>query len=81
MGSNAPTTGTSNADAAGSFRIEVEHDMTRYQIGREFQRTNQDYRYGYWGWWFFNRVEFRDEQVVFFADYLPSGTYQYTYYL
>ncbi len=45
------------------------------------QRTDQDYRYGYWGWWYFNRIEYRDEKVVFLADFLPAGTYQYTYYL
>jgi alpha-2-macroglobulin len=30
---------------------------------------------------YFNRIEYRDERVVFYADYLPAGTYQYTYYL
>jgi uncharacterized protein YfaS (alpha-2-macroglobulin family) len=38
-------------------------------------------RPGYWGGWFFNRVEFRDDKVVFLADFLPAGTYQYTYFL
>ena len=37
--------------------------------------------YGYWGWQTFNRVEYRDEEVRFYADYLPAGTYQYSYYL
>jgi hypothetical protein len=45
------------------------------------QRTDQPYRYGYWGWWAFNRIEFRDEAVYFFSDFLPAGTYQYTYTL
>ncbi|MCP4360504.1 MAG: hypothetical protein GY796_21050 [Chloroflexi bacterium] len=40
-----------------------------------------DYKPGYWGWWYFNRVEFRDDKVVFLADFLPAGTYQYTYFL
>jgi uncharacterized protein YfaS (alpha-2-macroglobulin family) len=34
---------------------------------------------GGWGWWFFDHVEFRDEKVVISADYLPAGTYVYTY--
>ncbi len=38
-------------------------------------------RYGYWGWWYFNRIEFRDERVVFYSDFLPAGTYQYSYNL
>jgi hypothetical protein len=35
-------------------------------------------RYG-WGWWWFSHTEMRDEKVVLFADYLPRGTYEYTY--
>ncbi len=32
-----------------------------------------------WGWWYFPHVELRDEKVVLSADYLPAGTYVYTY--
>jgi len=32
-----------------------------------------------WGWWWFSRTEFRDEKAVLYADFLPGGTYQYTY--
>jgi uncharacterized protein YfaS (alpha-2-macroglobulin family) len=32
-----------------------------------------------WGWWYFDHVELRDERVVISADYLPPGTYVYTY--
>lgn len=32
-----------------------------------------------WGWWFFNHVELRDEKLVLSVDYLPAGTYEYTY--
>jgi hypothetical protein len=34
-----------------------------------------------WGWWWFSRTEFRDEKVVMYSTYLPSGTYTYTYRL
>jgi uncharacterized protein YfaS (alpha-2-macroglobulin family) len=38
-----------------------------------------DYPY-YWGWWrWYSRSELRDEKVVLFADYLPKGTYEYSY--
>jgi uncharacterized protein YfaS (alpha-2-macroglobulin family) len=44
---------------------------------------NQDQRYGWgyygWGWWWFTHSETRDEKVALFADYLPRGTYEYTY--
>ncbi|MCA9970336.1 MAG: hypothetical protein KC425_08975, partial [Anaerolineales bacterium] len=49
--------------------------------GAGIRPVSQDYRYGYWGWWYFNRIEFRDEQVVFFAEFLPAGTYQCSYTL
>ena len=32
-----------------------------------------------WGWWWFDHVELRDERVTLSADYLPAGTYLYTY--
>ncbi len=32
-----------------------------------------------WGWWYFPHVELRDEKVVLSTDYLPAGTYVYTY--
>ncbi len=32
-----------------------------------------------WGWWHFKHIEYRDEKVVLSADYLPAGTYVYTY--
>jgi uncharacterized protein YfaS (alpha-2-macroglobulin family) len=35
-------------------------------------------RYG-WGWWWFSHSEMRDEKVSLFAQYLPRGTYEYTY--
>ncbi|MDD2695954.1 MAG: alpha-2-macroglobulin family protein, partial [Anaerolineales bacterium] len=32
-----------------------------------------------WGWWYFDHVELRDEKVTLSADYLPAGTYVYSY--
>jgi uncharacterized protein YfaS (alpha-2-macroglobulin family) len=32
-----------------------------------------------WGWWFFRHIQFRDEKVVLSTNYLPAGTYVYTY--
>ncbi|MCB0171470.1 MAG: alpha-2-macroglobulin, partial [Anaerolineae bacterium] len=37
-------------------------------------------RPAYWWWWnWYSRSELRDEKVVLFADYLPKGTYEYSY--
>ena len=33
----------------------------------------------FWGWWLFDHTEMRDEQVNLYADFLPRGTYVYTY--
>ena len=41
-------------------------------------RPDQD-PYWYWGWWLFDRSELRDEQLNLYADFLPRGTYVYTY--
>ncbi|UCC87900.1 MAG: hypothetical protein JSV81_00990, partial [Anaerolineales bacterium] len=35
--------------------------------------------YYYWWWNWYSRSELRDEKVVLFADYLPKGTYEYSY--
>lgn len=34
---------------------------------------------GGWGWWWFSHIELRDEKAVVYADFLPSGTYQFLY--
>ena len=36
---------------------------------------------GYWGWWYFDHIQYRDEKVVFLSQFLPAGTYQYSYFL
>ena len=41
--------------------------------------TAQDFDERGWGWWYFSHVEMRDEKVVLSTDYLPAGTYVYTY--
>jgi len=47
-----------------------------------FRDTEDDWGWFYWWWWrWYSRSEFRDEKVVLFADYLPSGTYTFQYSL
>ena len=41
--------------------------------------TVQDYNERGYGWWYFDHTELRNEKVVLSADYLPAGTYVYTY--
>lgn len=40
-----------------------------------------DQPYRYWGWWYFNEAQYRDDRVVFTSQYLPAGTYSYSYTL
>ena len=40
--------------------------------------TQKDTRWG-WCWWYFNHIELRDEKVAISPEYLPGGTYEYTY--
>jgi uncharacterized protein YfaS (alpha-2-macroglobulin family) len=41
--------------------------------------TREDYDERGWGWWYFYNQEIRDEKVTLSTDYLPAGTYVYTY--
>jgi uncharacterized protein YfaS (alpha-2-macroglobulin family) len=66
---------------AGAEAIDPGLETSASGFGGGVVRTDLDYRYGYWGWWYFNRIEYRDEKVLFLADFLPAGTYQYTYFL
>jgi uncharacterized protein YfaS (alpha-2-macroglobulin family) len=43
------------------------------------EEQNWWYRRWGWGWWWFSHTEMRDEKVALFAQYLPRGTYEYTY--
>ncbi|MCA9996333.1 MAG: hypothetical protein KDE56_11330, partial [Anaerolineales bacterium] len=59
----------------------IDPNLATSQSGQGPTITDQQYAYGYWGYWFFNRIEFRDEKVVFHAGFLPAGSYQYSYTL
>jgi uncharacterized protein YfaS (alpha-2-macroglobulin family) len=37
--------------------------------------------FGWWGWWYFDHIQYGDEKVTFLSQFLPAGTYQYSYYL
>jgi alpha-2-macroglobulin len=67
---------------AGAEAIDPGLETTSNRLSGSVERAGQeDLFWGWWGYWYFNRIEYRDEQVAFFADFLPAGTYQYTYYL
>ncbi len=47
--------------------------------GRVYEEQNGDFYSRGWGWWYFNHVQLRDEKVEISAQWLPAGTYEYTY--
>ncbi len=55
--------------------------LTTSVVGQPPQLNPRDPFYYGWGWWWFSKTEIRDEKVVLFANYLPRGTYEYTYTL
>jgi len=48
-------------------------------VGTQPQLNYADPFFGGWGWWWFGDAQFRDEKTVLSAEYLPAGTYEYTY--
>ncbi len=66
---------------SGAEGIDPNLDINSAQLAGGMVQEDAPFPYGYWGWWYFNRVEYRDEKVVFLSDFLPAGSYQYTYYL
>jgi hypothetical protein len=66
---------------SGAEAIDPGLATTEADLGGTITRDEEDNRRGYWGWWYFNNIEYRDEKVVFTSSFLPAGTYQYTYFL
>jgi len=56
-------------------------DPSLRRTSRLFAEEDSFYeRSHYYRWWnWYSRSELRDEKVVLFADYLPKGTYEYSY--
>jgi uncharacterized protein YfaS (alpha-2-macroglobulin family) len=52
-------------------------DPTLQRTSRPYE--DEFYRPYFWWWRWYSRSELRDEKVVLFTDYLPKGTYEYSY--
>ncbi len=63
---------------AGSDAVDPNLN-TSQQVGTRPEVDRTDPLSHGWGWWYFSNTEFRDEKVVIFAEYLPRGTYEYSY--
>ncbi len=68
---------------AGAEAIDPSLETTSLVAQRPglYQETEGDVRYDFYRWWYrwYSRSEMRDDKAVLFADYLPAGTYEYTY--
>jgi uncharacterized protein YfaS (alpha-2-macroglobulin family) len=58
----------------------VDRSLKTTSVVSEAPQIESEDRWG-WGWRWFTHSEIRDEKVALFADYLPRGTYEYTYLL
>jgi uncharacterized protein YfaS (alpha-2-macroglobulin family) len=66
---------------AGTEAVDPSLETTLPEQGGRLRRVDSGYHPGYWGWWYFNHTEYRDDKVVFNSEFLPAGTYQYSYTL
>jgi alpha-2-macroglobulin len=66
---------------AGTDAIDPNLLTSQSGLGGQIVPEEGEFGRGYWGWWYFDHIQYRDEKVVFLSQYLPAGTYQYTYYL
>ncbi len=65
---------------AGTEGVNTSLLTTSRRVEGPMLERQWDYDpFWYWGWWWFDHTEMRDEQVNLYADYLPRGTYVYTY--
>ena len=68
---------------AGAEPVDVSLETTS-ELAQEpglYRETENEGWYDFYRWWWrwYSRSEMRDDKVVLFADYLPAGTYEYSY--
>ena len=66
---------------AGTDAIDPNLLTSQSGLGGSIVPPEGEFGRGFWGWWYFDHIQYRDEKVVFLSQFLPAGTYQYTYYL
>jgi alpha-2-macroglobulin len=66
---------------AGTDAIDPNLLTSQSGMGGRIVPEEGEFGRGFWGWWYFDHIQYRDEKVVFLSQFLPAGTYQYTYYL
>lgn len=66
---------------AGTEAIDPNLLTSASGLGGTIVPQDRENALGYWGWWYFDHIQYTDDAVIFLSQYLPAGTYQYTYYL
>lgn len=66
---------------AGASAIDPNLNISDPSLSSGVEQLDAPYGYGYWGWSYFNHIQYQDDRVIFQAPFLPAGTYQYSYYL
>ncbi len=66
---------------AGTDAIDPNLLTSESDRGGGIVPAEGDFARGFWGWWYFDHIQYRDEKVVFLSQFLPAGTYQYSYFL
>ncbi len=64
---------------AGLEAVDQSLKTSPQSIKAPQEYTWEDMFWKGWGWWYFSQIQYKDEKVVLAADYLPAGTYIYTY--
>ncbi len=65
---------------AGAEPVDTQL-LTTPSGGPPVDFTSIDLTRNGWGGWWFRRAQFGDDQLRLFAEFMPAGTYQYTYLL
>ena len=63
---------------AGAEAINASLLTSQQFTGATPQFLSNEWDFG-WGYWYFNHTQLRDEKTILYAEYLPAGTYVYTY--
>jgi uncharacterized protein YfaS (alpha-2-macroglobulin family) len=66
---------------AGTDAIDPNLLTSESGLGGSIVPAEGEFSRGFWGWWYWDHIQYRDEKVVFLSQFLPAGTYQYTYFL
>jgi alpha-2-macroglobulin len=66
---------------AGTTAVDPNLNISDPSLSSGMERLDTPFRHGFWGWSYFSHIQYRDDRVIFQAQFLPAGTYQYSYYL